>query len=96
MDMFHTAAYDIDKFRRFVFESKFLKLYEVDDETIESIKNDDTALLKFAFRWLRFSMFGDDTMKPRQEAVEVFKKGSNAATTQPPPPKKEDGWFKKK
>lgn len=95
MDMFHTAAYDIDKFRRFVFESKFLKLYEVDGETLEAIKNDDTALLKFAFRWLRFSMFGDNTITPRQEALEEFKKGTTEAE-QDPPPKKEDGWFKKK
>ena len=55
--MFFTVSYDIDKFRRFVFESTFLERYSVDAETIEKIKNDEVELLKFGVRWLRDVLF---------------------------------------
>ncbi len=56
-NMFFTASYDIDRFRRFVFESSFLNLYKVDPETVEKIRADELALLDFSFRWLKWLLF---------------------------------------
>lgn len=66
MEMLYTACYDLDKFRSFVFDSTFLERFEVDEETTENIRNDDIALLKFAFIWLRFALFAEPTMKTRE------------------------------
>jgi len=59
IEMFHMAAYDLDTFRRFVFESTFLDRFEVEEETVEEMRTDDEALLRFAFRWLRFALFAE-------------------------------------
>ncbi len=63
MEMFHTACYNIDTFRRFIFSSSFLKRFELEDELVGKIKEDDEALLQFAFRWLKFALFAEPTMK---------------------------------
>ncbi len=55
--MFFMASYDIDRFRRFVFESTFLERFPVDEATRQAIANDEIELLKFAFRWLKTILF---------------------------------------
>jgi len=55
--MFFMISYNINKFRQFVFESSFLKRYEVAPETLEEIKNDEVALLQFGLRWLKGVLF---------------------------------------
>jgi Fe-S-cluster containining protein len=72
--MFYITCYDLDRFRRLILESSFFNRFEVDEETIEKIKTDDEALLNFALRWLRFSLFGEDTLKIRAEVLEEEKK----------------------
>ncbi|MDQ1265133.1 MAG: YkgJ family cysteine cluster protein [Bacteroidota bacterium] len=67
LEMFYMVCYDIDKFREFVFGSTFLKRFEVDEYQIEEMKRDDAELLKFGFQWLRFAMYGERTMKLRNE-----------------------------
>ncbi|MGB5156925.1 YkgJ family cysteine cluster protein [Desulfobacterium sp. N47] len=62
-NMFFTACYDVDKFRRFIFESSFLTRYKVDNETVEKIKKDDIALLEFAFGWLDTILFKNEQFK---------------------------------
>lgn len=69
MEMFYTACYDLDSFRRFIFESTFLKRFDIEAETVAAIKDDDEALLRFAFRWLRFALFGEETIGIRPEAL---------------------------
>lgn len=64
-EIFFTACYDLDKFRSFVFESTFLERFDLDDETVEQIRGDDEALLRFAFRWLRFALFGEPVLTVR-------------------------------
>jgi hypothetical protein len=71
IEMFHTACYDLDKFRAFVFGSTFLERFEVDDELAEQLRDDDHALLQFAFRWLRFALFAEPTMQVREPAPET-------------------------
>lgn len=63
MEMFYTACYDLDKFRRFVFESSFLERFKVEEETLKAMEKEDEALLKFGFRWLRYCLFGENTLK---------------------------------
>ena len=73
MHMFFTACYDLDKFRQFVFNSTLLHRFEVDEDFVEEMQYSDEALLRFAFLWLRFSLFGEKTMRVRAEVVEAFK-----------------------
>ena len=69
--MFHTGCYDLDRFRRFVLESSFLERFELDDELVDEIRSDDEALLRFAFRWLRFALFAEPTLKARASEAEA-------------------------
>jgi hypothetical protein len=66
MDMYMMAMYDIDRFRRFLFESTFLKRFYVDEDRAEQLGRDDEDLLEFGFLWLRYALFGEKTMKVRQ------------------------------
>lgn len=67
--MFFMVSYDADKFRRFVFESSFLSLYEVDQETQKAIQEDDIALLKFGFQWLKGVLWKDEGLKMNEGAA---------------------------
>ncbi|TAL67384.1 MAG: YkgJ family cysteine cluster protein [Bacteroidetes bacterium] len=66
LEMFYMVCYDIDRFREFVYESTFLKRFNVSKELIEKMKTDDVELLKFGFKWLRFSLFGEKTLELRE------------------------------
>ncbi len=57
-DMIYMALYDPDRFREFVFESTFLQKFDIDEDILEKIREDDVALLYFAAEWLRFALFG--------------------------------------
>jgi hypothetical protein len=70
MHMFYEACYDLDTFREFVFSSSFLERFEVEDELVEEIKTNDAALLKFGFRWLKFAIFGETTLRVREDGAQ--------------------------
>ena len=67
--MFFMTSTDLDAFRSFVFESSFLKTYELDEETIAKIREDDIELLRFSYRFLASSLFGTDDLKIRPEKI---------------------------
>lgn len=70
MHMFFLACFDLDAFRRFVFESTFLRRFEVEDEIVEKIRTDDVELMQFGFRWVRYSLLGEtDLMTARPDAL---------------------------
>ena len=71
--MLFTACYDLDNFRRLVFESSLLERFEVDEDWIVEMEHDDESLLRFAYLWVRFSLFGERTMKARPEAIAAVK-----------------------
>jgi hypothetical protein len=77
--MFHMACYDLDTFRRFVFETRFLKVFDIDQEGIEQIKTDDVALLDLAFRWIRFGLVCGDVLPIREEVAESKRKAAGKA-----------------
>ncbi len=57
--MLFMTLYNLDKFRDFVFNSTFLERLEVEPERILTIKEDDVELLKFAYEWIKFGLFGE-------------------------------------
>jgi Fe-S-cluster containining protein len=69
MEMLVMVLYDLDKFRRFVFESTFLDRFEVEETLVKQIKDNDVELLRLGFRWLKFSLFGQDTMNIRESVA---------------------------
>ena len=63
LQMFFMASYNLDRFRTFVFESAFFRLFEVDSDLKDALAADDVMLLHFAMDWLKFSLFGQKTIK---------------------------------
>ena len=72
MHMLFTACYDLDKFREFVFDSTLLQRFDVDEDFVEEMRSSDEGLLRFAFLWLRFSLFGEKTVKVIPEVLEAY------------------------
>lgn len=69
LHLFHMFTTDMDAFRKFVFESDFLKMYEIDEKMREEIRNDEEKLILFSQKWLRFTLFGEGDIKFREDAV---------------------------
>ena len=70
IQMYYMAMYNLDMFRRFLYDSRFFQVFEIEKELIEKMKTDDLLLLTFAFRWLRFSLFGEKTLEIPPDVLE--------------------------
>lgn len=68
--IFFMVSTDLDKFRNFVFNSSFLKTYEIDQQTLDKIKEDDIELMMFSFRYLASSLFGTKDLAIKEEKIE--------------------------
>jgi len=73
--MVYLAAYDLDRFREFVLNGRFLDLFEFDEDFRERIRVDDTDLLKLGLDWIKFGLFGQKTLKVKPEVLEMKKRG---------------------
>ncbi|MEJ2078080.1 MAG: YkgJ family cysteine cluster protein [Acidobacteriota bacterium] len=68
MDMLFMSLYDLDRFRRFVFESSFLKRFRLDAEELARIRDSEVELLRLGFRWLRFCLLKEATLEVRRDS----------------------------
>ena len=68
------ASYDLDRFRRYIFESDFLNVFDIDDETIEKIRDDDVALIQFGVKYIKYVMMLEETLKLKEGAKKYRKK----------------------
>jgi uncharacterized protein len=57
MKMAFMAGFNVDTFRRFVFDSSFLSRFDVPQERLEAARRSDTALLLLGFDWIRRFLF---------------------------------------
>lgn len=57
MKMAFMASYNVDTFRRFVFDSSFLSRFDVSQERLEEAGQSDTGLLLLGFDWIRHFLF---------------------------------------
>ena len=70
LQMFFMVSTDVDRFCRFVFETRFLQIYEVAPDAVERIKTDDEALLQLGFEWLKNLLFNEPTIGMRPEVLQ--------------------------
>ena len=68
--MLYNACYDMDEFKRFIFETRFFDIYDVENGVIEKIKEDEEELLGFGYRWIRFNLFSEDTLKLKDKTLD--------------------------
>jgi Fe-S-cluster containining protein len=61
--LFAMVMYDLDQFRDFVFKSRFLSIFNVDEDVQERIWNDDEELLKFGYQYLKMALKIEDTLE---------------------------------
>ena len=57
------ACYDLDTFHDFVFNSSLLEKFNVEMNTVKSIKKDPEKLLQFGIAWLQFALFGEGPLE---------------------------------
>ncbi len=57
------AAYNLDRFRQFIFESSFLNRYKVKSALLKKMRTDDQQLLNFAFEWIKLFVWGHPSKK---------------------------------
>ena len=67
--VFFMVSTDLDKFKHFIFNSSFLDTYDVEQETLDEIKKDDIALLKFSYKYLASSLFGTNDIKIKPKKI---------------------------
>jgi hypothetical protein len=59
------ASYNMDTFRRFVFESSFLSRYDVPLRQLEAVKQSDRELLMLGLAWIERFLFGEGWLQER-------------------------------
>lgn len=69
LELFFLASYDVDGFRAFVASPAFQELFVLEPELLHAIATDDEALLAFAMRFLRQTLFGEITIPVREDAA---------------------------
>ncbi|MBW2638755.1 MAG: YkgJ family cysteine cluster protein [Deltaproteobacteria bacterium] len=58
LKMAFMACFNIDMFKKFIFESSFLSRFDLPGERIEKFKRSDVELMKFGFDWTKFFLTG--------------------------------------
>ncbi len=69
-NLFYMVMYDLDQFRRFVFESKFLQAFQVDEDMQQRIWEDDEELLKFGHRFIKLALKLEKTLEAKPEVLQ--------------------------
>lgn len=68
--MFYMLSTDIDAFRRFVFETRFLDTYQIDAATVDVLKTNDAVLLLLGFDWMKHVIFGEATISMKEAVLQ--------------------------
>ena len=69
--MFFMASTDLDQLRSFIFDSSFLQNYDVDQETLDKIREDDVELMLFSYKLLASMLFGTNDIKVKPEVLKA-------------------------
>ena len=64
------ACYDLDRFRNFVASTGFNEACDIPWDEMQKLLSTDTEIMLFAFRFLRQTMFGEETILMKSDAFE--------------------------
>jgi hypothetical protein len=86
LQLWFMACYDLDRFRDFIASTAFNEAYDIPWDEMQKILSTDDELMLFAFRFLRQTMFGEESIKMKADAFEkrlARKKERDAAAGEP-------------
>lgn len=70
LQLWFMACYDLDRFRDFVASTAFNEVYDIPWDEMQKFLSTDEELMLFAFRFLRQTMFGEETIKMKADAYD--------------------------
>ncbi|MCG6868039.1 MAG: YkgJ family cysteine cluster protein [Gammaproteobacteria bacterium] len=70
MQLFDMCSYDMDSFREFIQSPGFQSIFDLADDEIRALIDDEDRLLQFSFRFLKQVLFGEFTIPRRDKARE--------------------------
>jgi Fe-S-cluster containining protein len=70
MQLFDMCSYDMDSFREFIQTCGFQNLFDIDAAEMQLLLDEDEALLHFAMRFLKQTLFGETSIALREGARE--------------------------
>lgn len=65
--IFSMVAYDLDKFRRLIFETPFLEIFEIPQKAAAVLQKSDVELLRFGSAYLKLVLFIEDPVQMKAE-----------------------------
>ena len=65
--VFSMVAYDLDKFRHFVFETPFLEIYEIPQDVAAVLQESDSELLRFGYKYIKMVLLIEDVLQMKEE-----------------------------
>jgi Fe-S-cluster containining protein len=74
--MFFMASYNLDRFRDFLFGTRFFEVFDVPRPLIRQLAEDEPVLMTFGFEWLRFSLYGEPTIPIKTSSVSAPGRGA--------------------
>jgi Fe-S-cluster containining protein len=72
--LLYRACYDLGEFKRFLFGTKFFDIYDVEKDVIGKVKEDEEELLSFGYKWVRFNLFSEDTLRLKDKEMDKLLK----------------------
>jgi uncharacterized protein len=69
MKMFYMSCYNLDEFKKFVFQSSLMNRFDINPDEAGRIRTDEVELMKFGTKWLNFALFGEPflALKPEKK-----------------------------
>lgn len=70
LQLFDMCSYDMDSFREFIQTEGFMAVFDLDSEELDVLRTNEDELLRFAMRFLKQVLFGENTIPIKQGARE--------------------------
>jgi Fe-S-cluster containining protein len=63
----YMACYDVDRFRSFILESKFLDIFDIDEKRLQKIRDDELEVMKLGFDYTKYILGIEETLKAKRQ-----------------------------
>ncbi len=81
--LFYMSSYDLDKFRDYVFGSRFLEIFDIPETEIEEIGTSEEALMKLGFKHLKFVLGLEQTLTVKESVLKARQEQARSQAAEP-------------